>query len=297
MDVDKTNKEATNPQDVFLFYFTPDHSEITQDDPLKIQNKIHELSKGTYNVHLVLHSLGGDPYSAAKIINILHANFNKVTVVIPFRAMSAGTLLALGGNEIVMPNMAQIGPLDMQVNHPSSDKLISAFDYTNPIQYLVSLITTTAQEMYIQTRTLSKNKVSSQEAIRIAYRSANQLFEPVIRQIDPIELSRCSRILQVAGEYGKDFLKNYSLDRKFASDKIADIVIRYLTFHYPDHGYGIFNNEAKNLKLNVIDCEKYPHWNKIWDNVSNDIENDISGADVDDKKIISWLDLSKDISK
>lgn len=58
-------------------------------------------------IDFILNSPGGSPADAYRIIKILHQYYEKVNIVIPFWAKSAATLLSLGGNEIIMDNLAE----------------------------------------------------------------------------------------------------------------------------------------------------------------------------------------------
>lgn len=77
---------------------------------------------------LILHTPGGDPNTAEAILKYLRQKFKHIRVVIPFAAMSAGTLIACGANEIVMGRHSFIGPTDPQlmVRHPFGTSMVAA---------------------------------------------------------------------------------------------------------------------------------------------------------------------------
>src|SRR5215210_636420 len=70
------------------------------------------------NVVIILVSHGGDPDAAYRISRCLQHNYQKVIVYIPGFCKSAGTLIAIGGSEIVMSDHGQLGPLDVQIEKP-----------------------------------------------------------------------------------------------------------------------------------------------------------------------------------
>jgi len=291
------NTQEANPRatkEKFLYYFTPVGNEISLDDPLIISELLSEIGNDKYNINLILHTLGGSPYASAKIVELLRKRFEVFRVIIPYWAMSSGTLLSLGSDQIIMSDLSQLGPLDMQVSHPSIEKVISAYDYTNPISYLVSSTNNSGASFYRNIRSESNNKISKETAMQIAYSNAVKLFEPVISKIDPIELSKCNRVLEVAKRYGRDYLLKHSLIPKYRRKPYADALIDYLTFDYPDHSFGIFQNEAKDLGLNIIPHDKYPYWDQIWEAVSNDIKEDIE-LKTDKTKVIRWLELNEEV--
>lgn len=59
-----------------------------------------ECQKG---LDLILHTPGGDPTAAEVIVNYLRSKFNSdIRVIVPQLAMSAGTMIACAGKEIIM---------------------------------------------------------------------------------------------------------------------------------------------------------------------------------------------------
>lgn len=71
-----------------------------------------DCSKG---LDLILHTPGGDPAAAEAIVNYLRIKFNKdIRIIVPQLAMSAGTMIACSGKEIIMGKQSSLGPIDPQ---------------------------------------------------------------------------------------------------------------------------------------------------------------------------------------
>lgn len=69
----------------------------------------------TKGLDLILHTPGGDPAASESIVNYLRQKFNKdIRVIIPQLAMSAGTMIACSGKEIIMGRQSSLGPIDPQ---------------------------------------------------------------------------------------------------------------------------------------------------------------------------------------
>ena len=64
---------------------------------------------------IVLHTPGGLALAALQIARAIQAHRGKVTVFVPHHAMSGGTLIALGADEIVMCKHSVLGPIDPQL--------------------------------------------------------------------------------------------------------------------------------------------------------------------------------------
>jgi|SRR5579875_1475890 hypothetical protein len=61
---------------------------------------------------LLLHLAGGSIPCAHGLCHLLHTYGKHVSMLVPYKARSAGTLLCLGAHEIVMGPFAQLGPID-----------------------------------------------------------------------------------------------------------------------------------------------------------------------------------------
>lgn len=280
-------------EQIFLLYYVPSADSVFTEDPLKVRQALTPYSGKDRHIHLILHTLGGDPYSAAKIVYLLHQKCSKLTIAVPYWSMSAGTLIALGGNEIVMFDTGQLGPLDMQVQHPVVEKNISAYDYFASASYLSSIVNTAASRFYSKIREESRKKVGTSEAMEIAYKNAVNLFSPVISQLDPVELNKCYRILDVSQRYGHTFLINYSLKKEFRNERYADVLIGHLTYGYPDHSFGIFRDEADGFGLNVINSEDYAYKNQVWKLMESLLEKDVTlTSSVDNGKMIKVINIA-----
>ncbi len=67
-------------------------------------------------IDVILHTPGGLALAAEMIATALHEHPAKVTVFIPFYAMSGGTLLALAADEVYMEKFSVMGPVDPQID-------------------------------------------------------------------------------------------------------------------------------------------------------------------------------------
>jgi len=67
---------------------------------------------------LFIYSTGGITMVAWGLMNLLREFSDSLSVLVPFRALSTATLIALGANEIVMSRLGQLSPVDPSVNTP-----------------------------------------------------------------------------------------------------------------------------------------------------------------------------------
>lgn len=89
---------------------------IHRDDTVAFMDLVHNVQAGE-RVDLMLHSVGGDIDVAEKLIMLLRAKVGDsgdIRVIVPDFAKSAGTLMALGANTILMSDSSELGAIDPQ---------------------------------------------------------------------------------------------------------------------------------------------------------------------------------------
>ncbi len=73
---------------------------------------------------LLMHTPGGVTNATETIVQYLHGKFADMEVIVPTFAMSAGTMISLAANRVVMGRQSQLGPIDPQLQ--ISGKFVSA---------------------------------------------------------------------------------------------------------------------------------------------------------------------------
>ncbi|MBI3461385.1 ATP-dependent Clp protease proteolytic subunit, partial [Candidatus Acetothermia bacterium] len=76
-------------------------------------------------IDIIIHTPGGLQLAAEMIGSALKQHPGKVTAIVPFYAMSGGTLIALAADEILMERFSVLGPLDPQINGMASGALVN----------------------------------------------------------------------------------------------------------------------------------------------------------------------------
>jgi ClpP class serine protease len=107
-------------QETMTFFGIPVFRYIDINDSEQVIRAIH-LTAAEMPLDLVLHTPGGLALAATQIANAVHKHSGRVTIFVPYYAMSGGTLIALAADEIVMSDYAMLGPVDPQLGqHPAA---------------------------------------------------------------------------------------------------------------------------------------------------------------------------------
>ena len=68
-------------------------------------------------ISFILYTSGGDVSAAWNLVNLLHMFCDDLEVIAPGKCMSAGTLISLGADRIIMTKQATLGPIDPSLQH------------------------------------------------------------------------------------------------------------------------------------------------------------------------------------
>jgi hypothetical protein len=101
----------------------PALTQITHEDINGFMSTMHGL-QWDRGLTLLMHTPGGVANAAEAIVQYLHSKFTDIEVVVPTFAMSAGTMISLAANRIVMGRQSQLGPIDPQL--PIAGRYVSA---------------------------------------------------------------------------------------------------------------------------------------------------------------------------
>ena len=164
-------------------------------------------------------------------------------------AMSAGTLMALGSDEIILANGACLGPLDLQIPHPNDESRISTLDIRDTAKNTVIEASMVMYEVFIKGLRIG---ISKKLAIDAAVNTTTELYKPILDKIDPFHLHESYRNAELSAEYGARLLLSGMIEEKTKALSIST----HLANDYSYHGYAIMETEAKEIGLKIGDITK-----------------------------------------
>jgi hypothetical protein len=106
----------------FISYIAGPGAEISREDTIYFNDLLHNLTSPT-NLDFMLHTPGGDIDAAEKLMVAIRGRVGGawLRVIVPDFAKSAGTLIAIGADEILMGDTSELGPIDPQATATDSD--------------------------------------------------------------------------------------------------------------------------------------------------------------------------------
>jgi len=286
----------------------PFNARIAMDVIPLISKQLQTIGK-TENIDLFLYSTGGDTMVPWRLVSMIREYCNKFSVLIPYKAHSAATMIALGADEIVMSDLSELSPID-----PSTANIFNPQDPQNPQNKIPISV-----EDVMAYFDLAKNKFGIKNDEELSH-----IFNKFVEsnpQIHPLALGNVNRIHNLIRILAKRLLKSHKTPMK---DDEIDKIVDYFTEKLYSHQYFIGRKEAKeDLGLKTVQyadnvlskvlskamtdlCEEYNKdldFGKMW-NPENELganamqnRKDYKIAYIESQQLSNYYDISVEYKK
>lgn len=101
---------------------------------MRLRDALDALDSKRGAVAVILDTPGGIVEVVERMVTATRSKYQDVTVIVPDRAMSAGTIFALSADRIMMDHLSCLGPIDPQIE--KDGKLVPALSYLNQFERL-----------------------------------------------------------------------------------------------------------------------------------------------------------------
>ncbi|MGY3488160.1 hypothetical protein ACVW1C_006043 [Bradyrhizobium sp. USDA 4011] len=227
--------ETEHPK--LLCYVAGNKAQVDRIDTLGFVDMLHNVNPGD-PIDLLLHTPGGDVDAAEKLIGLVRSatgEEGQLRVIIPDYAKSAGTLMALGANAIVMSDSSELGPIDPQVSSRDgngSDVVYSVLTYLNAYDAARTTLRDTPDDL----------------AARITF-----------EKFDPTIVRKFQSVRDRARSFAENLLKRRGKNFSKIASELMDIN------KYQSHGQMIGWETANEMGLTITYMPSTdPVWRKYW---------------------------------
>jgi hypothetical protein len=219
-----------------ICYVSGKAATIDRDDVVGFAEVLHNIAPDS-DIDLLLHTRGGDVDAAEKIITLVQATVGvgQLRVIIPDFAKSAGTLMALAADALIMSDSSELGTIDPQIwSHDDNGKesCHSVLSYLDAFK--------------IHSEALRKN-------------TDDPVARAMLNKLDPTTLRNFEAIRNRARNFAEDQLKRKGRNFSQIAGSLMD------TTRWPSHGQMIKWQDAEQLGLPV---EYLPgrseRWQRYW---------------------------------
>jgi ATP-dependent protease ClpP protease subunit len=185
----------------------------------------HELLGKDYpEIDVLIHTLGGHIESAFNITKLLRTTAKKINVLIPHKAKSAGTLICLGADNIIMSPISELGPLDTQIRESQDGDAETYKSALNGFKALEQVQKHAFDNLDLAAKMLvSRSGLKMAEAVKLAIDFSGKTSSCLYNQLNPITIGEYARALEVGELYGINILTRYL---GWSEEKAANTVKR-----------------------------------------------------------------------
>ncbi len=222
---------------------------ILPPDLLPFKDQLSYLK--TNEVDIILETPGGIAETVEDMVELIRSTHERLGIIVPGMAKSAGTIFSMAGDEILMGNASSLGPIDAQV--VSNGKRFSADAFLDGLEKI-------------------KNEVSTTGKLNPAY-------IPILQSISPGEIQHFENAQNFSKTLVKNWLSNYKFkywETHSTSGKIvtqeekearADDIAVKLCKHsdWLTHGRSIRIKDLNEMRLEITDYSKDTELNDAID--------------------------------
>ncbi len=193
-------------------------------------------------IDIILETPGGFAEVVEDLVKLIRSRFNKVGIIVPGMAKSAGTIFTMAADEILMGPTSALGPIDAQM--VSNGKRFSADAFLAGFKAI-------------------REQAEKKKHLDIAY-------IPILQNISPGEIQHCENAQAFSRTLVTNWLKDYKFkfwekhsstgasvtdeDKENRADAIATLLCNH--GHWLTHGRSIKLSDLEEMRLQITDYSK-----------------------------------------
>ena len=212
-------------------------------------DQIRSLPPQTKEIDILIESSGGDPLVSWRLMSMIREKVDKIYILIPYSAFSAATLLALGGDEIILGDFGCLGPIDPQITAKKSDGTFHQFAYLDIVSFLNFI----------------KNDAGLTEQ-----KYLENTIDKLLEQVDPSTIGMSKRAASLSVTMAEKLL-NLHMDGLKRQE--AKNIAQKLYESFFSHGHAVGKTEAREIGLTIVDPDEQLA-DLMWQ-IHKDIEDEL----------------------
>ncbi|MGH8556764.1 MAG: SDH family Clp fold serine proteinase [Methylococcales bacterium] len=247
----------TDRNSTVIVYVTGDrHGLETKVSSEAVDLFVHHLDRIRVvdKLSLFLYTRGGDTLAAWSLINLLRIFTDSLEIIVPSKAQSAGTLLCLGADSIIMTKQAVLGPIDPSVHTPLNPQIPGAA----PNAKVPVSVESINGFIEFARQTLAQNA------------DLSQVFVHLANEVHPLVLGDAYR---ARGQIR--MLASRLLETTHKSKEEIDKILAFLCSESGSHDYTINRREGRNeLHLPIVtpNTTQYKIIKAIYDDIAQELD-------------------------
>ena len=184
-------------------------------------------------ISLLLYTSGGDMLTPIRIVKLIRNHCDEFEVLVPYKAHSAGTLICLGADTIVMGKLGELTPVDPTTGHP--------FNPQNPAN--------PQQKLEVSVEDLNSYLLFAKEKAEVKSEQMIDAYKLLVEKLHPLSIGNAYRAYRMARLLTERLLWLH-MNKEKDGEKIKKIV-KEITGDITIHAYPIDRDEAAELGLKI----------------------------------------------
>lgn len=238
------------------------HGQISVDAMRHIAAQLYKLPEETKKIDLLINSLGGDGLASWRLVTMIRefvGTGGYITCLVPYYAFSAGTLIAVGSDEIFMHPMASLGPVDPQI-------VVRTQGGATQFAY---------EDLAAYTNFLKEEGGLTEQTEK------SGLLQSLVSEIKPSVIGASKRSSMQSIAMAEKLMK---LHMTGVDAKKAEIIAEKLSKSFFSHGHALSRKEASELGLKISKSDKQLE-GLIWQ-VFEDFEKEMNMNEIFDPVMV-----------
>ena len=210
---------------------------IDYSDVLPFSDQLSNLK--TRDIDIIIETPGGLAEVVEDLVKLIRHDHDKVGIIVPGTAKSAGTIFAMAADEILMGELSALGPIDAQI--VSNGKRYSA-------------------DAFLEGLNKIKHGATKSKSLELAY-------IPMLQNLSPGEIQHCENAQKFSQTLVKDWLVEYKFrdwtvhsktkkpvtyaEKKKRAASIAKLLCNHSK--WLTHGRSIKMQDLRDMKLKITD--------------------------------------------
>jgi len=184
-------------------------------------------------ISLFLYTSGGDMLAPIRIVKLIRNHCDKFEVLVPYKAHSAGTLICLGADSIIMGKLGELTPVDPTTMHPFNPQIPA-----NP-QKLSE----------VSVEDLNSYLLFAKEKAGVKDEQMVEVYKLLVEKLHPLSIGNAYRAYRMTKLLTERLLWLH-MDKK-TEGKLIKNIVKNITGDITIHAYPIDRDEAVELGLKI----------------------------------------------
>lgn len=191
-------------------------------------------------IDIFIHSPGGSAEATEFLVSLLRENFDHIRFIVPNMAKSAATMMVLSGDEILMDDKSELGPIDPQIQINGN---------------------------FVPAQTVIDGFEEAKEIIKNSGPEILPAYMPLLNKYDLHILQICNNAKELSERLVTEWLKKYMFAGDSDAQDKAKNIAKKLSEHkeFLSHGRPVKIKDMQDLSVKVKDLREEPKLrDKIW---------------------------------